>query len=145
LKQVQLVAHLHTQGPIELPEWLVEQEDGGSLHQCTSQRHALLLAAGKFARASAKDCLQAQGLSYLLQSRVHVRAPNFRPTAHPQAEKEVIADAKVRVKGWPLEDHGHITAVGSVGRYSFASDADGACTEGLQASDEAKGRSLAAT
>jgi hypothetical protein len=59
LQRADLLAHLAAQARVEVGQRLVEQQHRRLQHQRARQRHALLLAAGEFARQPVVEADQA--------------------------------------------------------------------------------------
>ena len=109
MEALDLGPHLHAQLGVEVGERLVHQEYRRVAHQGAAESHALLLAAGKFARLA-------------LEQVRHVEHPRRFPDlpvdlvlgqlAHLQRERQVLVDRLLRVERVVLEHHCDVPVLG---------------------------------
>src|SRR3954453_20152968 len=86
----------------ERPEWLVEQQATGSLHQRARQRNALALAAGKLVRLAFGKAFEPHQSQHLLDARRDLGAP--KPLLL-ESEGDVAFDREVRKQRIALKHH----------------------------------------
>ena len=118
VQQRQLGARADAQDRIEIRERLVEQKRPGLAHDRAAQRHALPLAARELRRLAIEQRLDAERGSRRSHARVDLRRGD---APDPQAERQVLAHALVRVQRVALKHHrevavlrrhvGHVAAV----------------------------------
>ncbi len=102
LQALQLDLHVLAQLHVECRKRLVEKQDARLGDEGAGERHALLLAAGKFRTLAVLEMQKLHQRQHLLDSRVDFR---FRPALRFQREGHVLADRHVREERIALE-HG---------------------------------------
>ncbi len=136
-----LHAHLDPQRRIEIRQRLVEQKRFRLAHDRAPYCDALTLAARKLARLAVQIGRQVQGGGRRLHLAVDVRA---RQACHLQAERDVAADAHVRIERIGLEHHRQPALRRWHVHHVLAVDQDLTAGDILQSGDQAQERGFAA-
>jgi hypothetical protein len=140
LEALDLAARLRPELRIEVRERLVHQEHLRLPHERPSQRDPLALAAGQLARLALEQRIDPEQPGRLLHAPRHLRAVDL---ADAQAEREVLADAHLRVERVVLEDHGDVALARRQRVDHAVADADVAGRERLEPGEQPQRRRLA--
>src|SRR6185312_12420598 len=134
--------HRRAQFRVQIRQRFVEQEHLRFAHQCTAQRHALPLSAGKLARACLQQVFQTEHAR-----RIRHTLFDFRTSvaAQFQPERQIPGHRHVRVQRVVLEHHCDVAFARRQVVDGATVDADGARGDVFQARDRAQQRGLAAT
>ena len=136
-----LGAHVHAQLRVEVRERLVHQVGLRLAHDRSAHRHALALPSGKRSRLALEELLEPEDAGGVAHPPVDLV---LRLLPQPEAERDVVVDAQVRIEGVALEDHGDVAvARGHVVDDPLA-DADDALADRLETGDHPKRSRLAA-
>jgi len=135
-------AHLDAKRGVEIRQGLVEQKCLRLAHDGPPDRDALALSAGKFARLSIKIGRQVQRCGGRFHLAVDLRA---RQPGHLQAERDVAADAHMRIERVRLEHHRQAALCRRHVHDISAVDQDLSAGDVLKSGDQAQQRGLAAT
>ena len=136
-----LQAHLDAERGVEIGQRLVEQERLRLAYDGTSDRDALALSAGKVARLAVKIGRQVQRGGRGLHLAVDLRA---RQAGHFQAERDIAADAHMRVERIGLEHHRQTALRRRHVHHIAAVDQDLPAGDVLKSGDQAQQRRLPA-
>ncbi|MDT4852710.1 hypothetical protein FQZ97_869520 [compost metagenome] len=141
LPVAQFGTHLDAQEGVERGERLVEQQHAGLGDERTRQRHALLLAAGEFARLARAEVAHGHALQQVLRLAV---AGGLVHAFHLQAEGHVVQRREVREQRKALEHHGRAAGRGGQAGDVAVFQQDVAAGAALVAGDHAQRGALAA-
>ena len=133
--------HLDAERGVEIRQRLVEQERLRLAHDRAPDRDALALPAGELARLPVKIWRQVQRGGGGLDLAVDLRA---RQAGHFQAERDVAADAHVRIERVGLEHHRQAALRRRNVHHVLAVDQDFAAGDVLKSGDQAQQRRLPA-
>ncbi len=136
-----LQTHLDAKRGIEVRQGLVEQKCLRLAHDGATDRDALALPARKFARLSIEIGRQVQRGGGGLHLAVDVRA---RQACHLQAERDVAADAHMRIERVGLEHHRQAAFRRRDVHHIAPVDQDLSAGDVLEPRDQAQQRGLAA-
>ena len=137
-----LQAHLDAERGVEIRQRLVEQKRLRLAHDRASDRDALALPAGKLARLAVEIGRQIQRGGRGLHLAVDLRA---RQAGHLQAERDVAANAHMRIERIGLEHHRQAALRRRHVHHVLAVDQDLSAGDVLKSGDQAQQRRLAAT
>ena len=142
-----LADHVFAQFAIEVRQWFIKQDQLRFGDDGAGDRDALLLAAGKIARAALREGCQPDALQRPHGACFPIR---LRDAAHFKGEGDVAADCQMRPKGIVLEHHTEIALFRrhenlrrSIGNH-LAGNADPALGRRKKTGNEAQKSGLAA-
>ena len=133
--------HLDAERRIEIRQGLVEQKRLRLAHDGASDRDALALSAGELARLAVQIGREIQRGGRGLHLAVDIRA---RQARHLQAERDVAADAHMRIERIGLEHHRQAALGRRHVHHVLAVDQDLPAGDILQSGDQAQERGLPA-
>ncbi len=141
LQREQFPPHLRAQLRVQVGERFVHQADRRLGDDRAAERHALLLSAGKLARAAGEQMADAQHLRCTLEP---ARALGLGNAPRLQAEENVLRHRQMREQRIGLEHHRHPTGSGGKLRNVASADFHTARGRAVEPCDDAQAGGLAA-
>ncbi len=141
MQPLDLKAHGHAQFGVEVGQRFVEQKDLRFAYDRAAHRDALALATGKRTRLTQQEIVDREQARRLAYAFVDL---GLRHAAIAQAVSHVVVNAHMRIERVVLEHHGDVAVGGLDLVYDAVADFAFAAGYGLEASDHAQQRGLAA-
>ena len=134
-------AHLNAQLRVKVGQRLIHQQNVRLDAQCTSERDALLLTAGKALRHTVGVLVDLHELHELLGLGLYLVLGELLVF---QAELNVFSDGVVREDGVVLEDHANVALGGVKVVYALLTEEEVAALDAVEARDHSQKCGLAA-
>ena len=159
LDTLEFALHILPQAQVQSPQWFVQQQYLGPVHQCPGDGYPLLLPAGQLRDPPVLEALQTYDLQHLQHPLADLLLGNlhlFLSSLHrlrlgdPQAEGHVLKDVEMGEQGVPLEDSVDLPLIGRnivnphpveqhfsrSGRQKASNDAQGRCLAAATGSEQ---------
>ena len=133
--------HLGAQLGVQVGQRLVEQKDGGTPHDGPPHGDSLALPAGQRSRLAVEKFGNVENFGRGIDPFADFRR---RHLLHFEAERQVLVDRQVRIKGVVLEHHGDVPVLRRQFVDHLVADKDLARGDFLKAGDHPQNRALAA-
>ena len=145
LDAANLLPGLQPQPRVQIGQRLVQQQHPRQLHQRPGDGHALLLAAGKLARAALHQRADLHQRRGLVGPAEHFFFRGTRATLEVlQRKEDILAHGQVRIEGVVLKDHAHAAMLGGQAGHVVIAEENPARGGRFQSADQVQRGGLAA-